>query len=68
MEEKRQKLVTFAPSMFCVCVFIYHQGGGGVMGGFIEGQVGVGAGGFYKSARGLRTESELQMGNEIYLI
>ena len=38
------------------------------MGGFIEGQVGVGAGGFYKSARGLRTESELQMGNEIYLI
>jgi len=27
-----------------------------------------GAGGFYKSARGLRTESELQMGNEIYLI
>jgi hypothetical protein len=63
MEEKRQKLVTFAPSMFCVCVFYLSSRGGGLYCG-----VNRGAGGSYKSARGLITESELQMGNEIYLI
>ena len=66
MEEKRQKLVTFAPSMFCVCVFLsFLWGGGGCLWGRWGGG---GGGGGYKSARGFRTESELQMGNEIYLI
>jgi hypothetical protein len=42
MEEKRQKLVTFAPSMFCVCVFYLSSEGGGLYFGANRG----GAGGF----------------------
>jgi len=42
--------------------FIHHQGRGGLGRALLRGN------GVYKTARGLRTESELQMGNEIYLI